>query len=60
MGGYINVYRNGEDASKVASEAAKKAGTKISGNMRWETQGSVRCVPTLDGRVVRIYENRPN
>jgi hypothetical protein len=53
-----------EDASQVAAAAAKAAGTKLDGNLRWYDQlpGSDRVVmrhrqaPTADGRIVVVRE----
>lgn len=45
-----------EDASQVAAQAARNAGTKISGNLRWYGEPSHREANTEDGRGVRVVE----
>lgn len=59
MGERIEVRRKeGEDAIRVAAEAARKAGVRLQGNLRWygAMGPAFREIGTTDGRTIRVLE----
>lgn len=47
-----------QDASRVASLAARASGTTLAGNLRWYGPAGPqhREAPTADGRLIRVVE----
>jgi len=54
----ITTRKSRDDASRVAAQAARDAGTKLAGNLRWYGcySPAYREAPTADGRTIRVQE----